>query len=76
MEKCNRCGKSNTEYSRFTTNVGLSKLTDKVKFRCSSWVRKVVKRYVAVLARGGVDTEIVICQRCQSTMFRGLDKDK
>jgi ribosomal protein L37AE/L43A len=71
---CDRCGKENTEYSSFKVKVDISEVKNRVKFNGSSYLKRVIKRYVNALLNTEIETEIKVCQKCQSEMFRRLDK--
>ena len=69
MLECSRCGEDNTEFSRFL-------VTQKIEDTCvepSGWITWLVGRLLGKLT---VIVQVDVCQRCQSRMFRGLDKNK
>lgn len=74
--KCDRCNQPNTEFSEFTIEVDISELKHKVNINSSSWIKKVVIRYVNALLNTKLTKSINVCQTCQSIMFRKLDKNK
>ena len=73
---CTRCNKPNTEFSTFTNSVSLTPVVGRIGFKPDSWVKRVVYRYINALTEDNLETEINICQKCQSLMFRKLDKNK
>ena len=73
---CNRCGKTNTEFSTFPVNVSLKPVMNRIGFKPNSWVKRIVYRYVTLLIDDDLVENIHICQRCQSEMFRKLDKNR
>lgn len=72
---CDRCNKPNTEFSHFVIEVDLEQVKDRVQFSGSSWLKRVVTRYVNRLLGTHITRKVSICQSCQSKMFRNLDKD-
>lgn len=75
MKLCDRCGKTNMEFSTFTVETDLDQVKNRVTFSGSSWIKRVVQRYVNALLDTKVSKEVNVCQTCQSLMFRNLDKD-
>lgn len=76
MKLCDRCSKTNTEFSEFDITIDLESVKDRSKFSGSSWIRKVVIRYISRLLDKPLRRTVTICQTCSSQMFRKLDKDK
>ena len=73
---CSRCSEKNSEFSSFKVNVDLSAVKNRVTFRGSSWVRRLVTRYVNAVLNTDLEVDVNVCQTCQSRMFRKLDKNK
>lgn len=73
---CDRCKKTNTEFSKFKMSVDISSAKNRMKFSGSSWIKRVVVRYVNALLNTKIDVDVNICQTCQSRMFRKLDESK
>lgn len=62
--------------SSFNVDIDLSKVKNRMSFSGSSWIKRVVMRYVNALLNTELTAAINVCQTCQSRMFRKLDKDK
>ena len=74
--KCDRCKLGNTEFSEFDMDVSLDPVKNRTTIEGSSWVKRLVIRYVNRLLGTDLVVKVKVCQTCQSKMFRKLDKDK
>jgi hypothetical protein len=73
---CDRCNKTNSEFSTFDVRVSLDEVAQRSRFNGSSWTRRLFKKYLGVLLKDPVTKTVNVCQTCTSRMLRKLDKDK
>jgi len=70
---CSRCGKTNTEFKSFKTDIDLRPMKKRVRIVNLGYVRKLIIRYVNMLLSTELEVEIKVCQSCVSKMLRSCD---
>jgi len=74
--KCDKCGKTNTEFFTIPKSIDLVVVNERSKFEPVNSAERVIKRYVELLLKDGITTTVNICQSCMSKGFRSFKKNK
>jgi len=72
---CDRCGKSNTEYKTFKTNIDLKPVKIRSTIKPKNRANMLVFRYLEALLKDDIQYEVKVCQSCLSKMLRSCDSN-
>ena len=73
---CDICGNTNSELATFKKTINGSFLNKHIGIKPTSYVKKIVLRYIRLLLKKEEEIEINVCQSCTSKIFRSYNKAK